>query len=149
MERTIIKHLNYAYYGMMCLAIAAAALCYWLVMHNMVTPIDPQSQLGAALQYIVIADLLLTLPGGLYWHKRVCTRLATEQDETTRLLAYQRSALRRILLVSNTMVLGVAAFYLMGAYQSMIWVAAIAAIGWYFTKPTERKLFLELQPEQY
>jgi hypothetical protein len=39
----------------------------------------------------------------------------------------------------------------MGAYKSMLWVAAIGAIGWYFTKPTERKMQLELSPseEQY
>jgi hypothetical protein len=34
----------------------------------------------------------------------------------------------------------------MGAYRSMLWVAAIAAIGWYFTKPTEGKMQQELLP---
>jgi hypothetical protein len=45
------------------------------------------------------------------------------------------------------MVFGIAAFYLMGAYQSMLWITAISAIGWYFTKPTEAKLQAELQPK--
>jgi hypothetical protein len=35
----------------------------------------------------------------------------------------------------------------MGAYQSMLWVAAVSAIGWYFTKPSERKMELELQTQ--
>jgi hypothetical protein len=29
----------------------------------------------------------------------------------------------------------------------MLWVAAVSAIGWYFTKPSDRKMELELQPK--
>ena len=63
-----------------------------------------------------------------------------------KLYGYKKAAILRILLVSNTMVFAIAAFYLMGAYQSMLWVAAVSAIGWYFTKPSIRKMELELQP---
>jgi hypothetical protein len=45
------------------------------------------------------------------------------------------------------MILGIAAFYLMGAYQSMLWITAVSAIGWYFTKPSEAKLQAELLPK--
>jgi hypothetical protein len=62
-------------------------------------------------------------------------------------MGYKSAAILRIVLVSNTMIWGIAAFYLMGAYQSMLWVTAVSAIGWYFTKPSERKMQLELQPE--
>ena len=68
-------------------------------------------------------------------------------DGDEKLNGYKRIAAVRILLVSNAMVLGIVAFYLMGCYQSMLWVTAIAAIGWYFTKPTQRKMELELQPQ--
>jgi hypothetical protein len=30
----------------------------------------------------------------------------------------------------------------------MLWVAAVSAIGWYFTKPSVRKMELELQPAE-
>ena len=47
--------------------------------------------------------------------------------------AYVKAATSRIVTVSNAMVFGIAAYYLLGGYQSMLWVAAISAIGWYFT----------------
>ena len=45
------------------------------------------------------------------------------------------------------MPLGIFAYYWMGCYQSMLWVAAIAAVAWYFTKPTLGKLEQEMKPE--
>jgi hypothetical protein len=69
------------------------------------------------------------------------------ENEDEKLLGYKKAATLRILLVSNAMVFAIAAFYLMGAYQSMLWVAAVSAIGWYFTKPSERKMELELQTQ--
>ena len=69
------------------------------------------------------------------------------ENEAEKLRGYQKAAALRILLVGNTMVFAIAAFYLMGAYQSMLWVAAVSAIGWYFTKPSVRKMELELQPK--
>jgi hypothetical protein len=73
--------------------------------------------------------------------------LAQLTDENAKLMGYKRAATWRIVLVSNAMILGIAAFYLMGAYQSMLWIAAVSAIGWYFTKPSEAKLQAELQPK--
>ena len=106
------------------------------------------STLGQVLQYVVIFDALLTIPAGLYLCKRQCAKLAQLTDETTQYNGYKKAAAWRIILVSNTMIWGIAAFYLMGAYQSMLWVTAVSAIGWYFTKPSERKMQLELQPQQ-
>ena len=106
------------------------------------------STLGKVLQYVVIFDALLTIPTGLYLCKRQCTKLAELSDETVKLAGYKRAAAWRIVLVSNTMIWGIAAFYLMGAYQSMLWITAVSAIGWYFTKPSEGKLQAELQPKQ-
>jgi hypothetical protein len=74
--------------------------------------------------------------------------LSVLDNEDAKLLGYKKVAIWRIVLVGNTMIWGIAAFYLMGAYQSMLWVTAVSAIGWYFTKPTERKMQLELQPQQ-
>jgi hypothetical protein len=145
MEKKIIKSLNLYYYGVLILTLISGTSAYFLIMKDFVQAIDPMSTIGQVMQYAVIVDALLTIPAGLYLCKRKCTKLAELADEEQKLMGYKRVATLRILLVSNTMVLGIAAFYLMGAYQSMLWITAVSAIGWYFTKPSERKMELELQ----
>ena len=147
MEQKIIRTLNVYYYGIMALTLLAGTLAYFLIMKDYVQPIDSLSTLGQAIQYVVIFDALVTIPLGLYLCKKQCTKLSVLDNEDEKLKGYKKAAALRILLVSNTMVLAIAAFYLMGAYQSMLWVAAVSAIGWYFTKPSERKMELELQPK--
>jgi hypothetical protein len=147
MEQKIIRTLNVYYYGIMALTLLAGTLAYFLIMKEYVQAIDSLSTLGQAIQYIVIFDALLTIPLGLYLCKKQCSKLAELADSSEQLKGYQKAATLRILLVSNAMVLGIVAFYLMGGYQSMLWVAAVAAIGWYFTKPSQRKMELELQPK--
>lgn len=147
MEQKIIRTLNVYYYGIMALTLLAGTLAYFLIMKDYVQAIDSLSTLGQAIQYIVIFDALLTIPLGLYLCKKQCSKLAQLADSSEQLKGYQKAATVRILLVSNAMVLGIVAFYLMGGYQSMLWVAAVAAIGWYFTKPSQRKMELELQPK--
>ena len=148
MEKNIIKSLNLYYYGVLILTLLSGSLAYFLIMKDHIVPIDPMTTLGQVLQYIVIFDALLTIPAGLYLCKRQCAKLAQLSDENAKFNGYKKAATWRILLVSNTMIWGIAAFYLMGAYQSMLWVTAVSAIGWYFTKPSERKMQLELQPQQ-
>ena len=147
MEQKIIRTLNVYYYGIMALTLMAGTLAYFLIMKDYVTPIDSLSALGQTIQYIIIFDALTTIPLGLYLCKKRCTKLSALENEAEKLQGYQKAAALRILLVGNTMVFAIAAFYLMGAYQSMLWVAAVSAIGWYFTKPSVRKMELELQPK--
>lgn len=147
MEQKIIRTLNVYYYGIMALTLLVGTLAYFLIMKDYVQPIDSLSTLGQAIQYIVIFDALITIPLGLYLCKKQCTKLSTLDNHEEQLLGYKKAASLRILLVGNTMVFAIAAFYLMGAYQSMLWIAAVAAIGWYFSKPSERKMELELQPK--
>ena len=147
MEQKIIRTLNVYYYGIMALTLLVGTLAYFLIMKDYVQPIDSLSTLGQAIQYVVIFDALVTIPLGLYLCKKQCTKLSVLDNEEEKLQGYKKAASLRILLVGNTMVFAIAAFYLMGAYQSMLWVAAVSAIGWYFTKPSERKMELELQPK--
>ena len=146
--KQIVRQLNVYYYGMMTLTLIAAVASYFLVYKGIVIPLDPMSKLGQVLQYIVIFDALLTIPLGLFLCKKKCGIIRLIEDEQERFAQYKSIASVRIILVSNAMILGIVAFYLMGGYQSMLWVAAISAIGWYFTKPTEKKMFLELQANQ-
>lgn len=147
MEQKIIKHLNIYYYGVMVLALLIGVVLYYLQSKNVYQPINPMSVAGQLIQYAVIIYALITIPLGLYLFKRQCKTIIAMPDGEDKLLCYKRGARMRILLVSGSMVFGIAAFYLMGGYQSMIWIAAISAIGWYFTKPTLRKMELELQPQ--
>ena len=148
MEQKIIRTLNVYYYGIMIMTLLAGTLAYFLIMKDYVTPIDSLSTIGQAIQYIIIFDALITIPLGLYLCKKQCTKLSTLENEEEKFLGYQKAAKLRILLLGNTMIFAIAAFYLMGAYQSMLWVAAVSAIGWYFTKPSVRKMELELQPAE-
>lgn len=146
--KTVIKRLNIYYYGVFFLLIVLATVTYLLITREILPVVDPLSRWGKVIQYAVIFDVLTTVPLGLWWHKRRCKQIAKIEDEQTQLSAYYRSAAIRICLVSNTMLLAIPAFYILGAYMSMMWVAAISAIGWYFTKPTEKKLYFELHPDE-
>lgn len=148
MEQKIIRTLNVYYYGIMAMTLLAGTLAYFLIMKDFVIPIDSFSTLGQTIQYIIIFDALITIPLGLYLCKKQCTKLSALENEEKKMQGYQKAATLRILLVGNTMVFAIAAFYLMGAYQSMLLVAAVSAIGWYFTKPSVRKMELELQPAE-
>ncbi|MBQ5388361.1 MAG: hypothetical protein IIU55_04725 [Paludibacteraceae bacterium] len=147
MEQKIIRTLNVYYYAAMILTLLSGTVAYFLIMKEYVRPIDSLSTFGQILQYIVIFDALITIPLGLYLCKKQCSKLSVLEDEQEKLLGYEKAAKLRIVLVSNTMVFAIAAFYLMGAYQSMLWVAAVSAIGWHFSKPSLRKMELELQPK--
>ena len=148
MEQKIARQLNWYYYGMMMLALVAMVVMYLLVSKGMIAVIDTMSTAGKVLQYIVIFDALITIPLGLYGFKRMCDNIRTMDDENRKFLLYRRYAAIRIVLVSNAMVLGIIAFDWLGGYRSMLGVAAIAAISWYFTKPTAHKIQIELAPKQ-
>ena len=134
----IVKKLNWLYYGQMVIALIVLTAMYYAFSKGLYEPQDPQAHNNVILQYVIIFDALITIPLGLYLVK--LTKPKTEEK-------YFKVAASRILLVSNTMPLGILAYYGFGCYQSMLWVAAIAAIAWYFTKPTLGKMEQEMKPE--
>lgn len=133
----IVRKLNWYYYGVMVLTLLVLSLFYYLFTHQLYEPIDPMSQLGMILQYAVIILALGGIPFGLYLVKW----LKPETEEK-----YTDIAILRILIVGLTMPMGIAFFYLLGGYRPMIWVAGMAALAWYFTKPTLGKVERELKP---
>ena len=132
-----IKKLNWIYYSQAVITLIALSAMYYAFTKGLYEPLDTLSTLGRTVQYVIIFDALISIPLGLYLVKLF-------KPQTTN--AYFKCAATRILLVSNTMPLGVVAFYWMGGYQSMIWVAAIAAVAWYFSKPTVAKMEQEMTP---
>lgn len=135
----VINKLNWIYYGQMVIALIVLTAMYYAFSKGLYEPLDRMSKLGQSVQYFIIIDALITIPLGLYlvkWFK-------PQTNER-----YFKIAATRILLVSNAMPLGIAAYYWMGCYQSMLWVAAIAAVSWYFTKPLPGKMEKEMKPEE-
>lgn len=147
MESKIVKHLNWYYYAMLVLTLLAGTISYYLIIKEIIQPINPMTTIGQVIQYFVILDAIITVPLGLYGFKRICDKLRTLENEEIKYKQYQKWAAWRIVLVSNAMIFAISAFYLLGAYQSMLWIAAISAIGWYFTKPTPGKMLQELSPK--
>lgn len=134
----IIKKLNWIYYIQMVITLIVLTAMYYAFSKGLYEPLDRMSSLGQAVQYIIIFDALITIPLGLYlvkWRKP-----QTEES-------YFKCAATRILMASNAMPLGIFAYYWMGCYKSMLWVAAIAAIAWYFSKPTIGKMEQEMKPK--
>ena len=134
----VVKKLNWIYYGQMFLTCIVWGVMAYAFSHGMYEPLDVLSQTGVTVQYIIIFDALITIPLGLYLVKF----FKPQTDE-----AYFKLAGLRILLVSNAMPLGIFAFYWMGGYRSMLWVAAIAAIALYFSKPSIGKMDKEMTPD--
>jgi len=137
-ENQVIRRLNGIYYLQMVISLIVLTAMYYAWSKGLYEPLDRMSPLGQVVQYIIIFDALITIPLGLYlvkWFK----------PQT--LDKYFKCAASRIILASNAMPLGIAAYYWMGCYQSMLWVAAIAAVAWYFTKPTRGKMEAEMTPE--
>lgn len=134
----VVKKLNWIYYSQMVITCIVWGVMTYAFSHGLYEPLDVLSQPGVTVQYIIIFDALITIPLGLYLVKF----FKPQTDEK-----YFKLAGARILLVSNAMPLGVFAFYWMGGYRSMIWVAAIAAIAWYFSKPSIGKMEKEMTPD--
>lgn len=108
---------------------------------------DPNETIGMILQYGAIVYTLAAIPGALYWMKRSCAKIAKIEDEELKYDTYYTYAQQRMGFVALTMFLGLAAYMLLGAYNPMLWLAAIGAIAFVFTKPTAAKTEAELRPQ--
>lgn len=146
MERKIVRYLNGFYYGVLAVTVAAAGVLYWMLETGRMLPVEPQSEAGKVLQYVVIATVFL-VPLGLYGFNRICKTLSRIEDEREKARKYKKYAALRILIVSSSMLFGILAYYLTGGYTSMLWCGGIGAVAWYFTKPTEKKVYLEMLPK--
>ena len=138
MEEKIIRALNGYYYGVMVLTLIVLGIMYYLTLQPDFEPIDTMAQMGMTLQYIGIGITLLAIPFGLYLVKLL-------KPDT--LEKYKSIATGRILMVGLTMPMNIAFYYLLGCYRPMMWLAAMSAIAWYFTKPTLGKLEAEMKPK--
>lgn len=137
-ENQVIRTLNWYYYGIMVLTLVILGLMYYLTAQPDFEPINVMESLGMTLQYVAIGATLIALPFGLY-----IVKLFKPQT----LAKYQEVATMRILIVGLTIPMNIAFYYVLGCHQPIMWLAAISAIGWFFTKPTLGKLDQEMTPE--
>lgn len=160
MEKKIISTLNIYYYGVMFASLLACALVWYLVKNELITCIDMNSQVGTIIQSIIMLDALITIPAGLYLCKRKCKALSVLTDENEKLQGYFKAARMRILMVSNTMFFAIIANSVLVRFvteqepqssapqiTTMMALAAMSAIAWWFTKPSEQKMQAELEPQ--
>ena len=137
-EQKVIRELNAWYYGVMAFTLIILGGMYYLTSQADFEPMDTLSTVGMVLQYAAIFTTLIAIPLGLYlikWRK------------PKTLEYYKELATGRILLCGLPMSMNIALYYLFGCYRSMMWIAAISAIAWYFSKPTLGKLEQEMTPE--
>jgi len=138
MEEKVIKALNWTYYGIMLFTLIILGVMYYLTSMPDFEPVNPMEEVGQILQYAAIGMTLLAIPLGLYLVK-------WKKPDT--LDKYKEVATLRIALVGSTMPMNIAMFYLLGGYKPMMWLAAMSAIAWYFTKPTLGKMEQEMKPK--
>ena len=140
-EHQIASKLKWFYYGAMVLALIAAALCYYLFPKYDIR-IDPYQKTGIVISYIVICYMLLSVAGGLWWFNRSIRPLKKREDEM-RYKEYIRYAAIRIGVIGAGLIIAIVAYYLL-QLQTMIYCAAISAIGLVFCKPQEGRIELDL-----
>ncbi|HCS87473.1 MAG TPA: hypothetical protein DIW30_03370 [Bacteroidales bacterium] len=148
MEEKLSKRLMWFYYLCYTLAVLAATLMWFLVTKEKITAFSPQSAVGNVVQYIVIVYTLVSVPGGLYGFKLKCNQIK-RMEQPAKYAAYYKWAAARICVVGVGITFGVVAFYLLLGYQSMLWCAAISAVGLFFCKPVPRKIQLELTDDEH
>ena len=109
--------------------------------------IDSNSTMGLCIQYGAILYTLAAIPGALFWFKRKCARFAKIENDEERYDNYFSHACVRIGIIALAMPLSLFAYMALGAYRPMLWLAAIAAVAFVFTKPTAAKTEEELRPQ--
>lgn len=138
--------LNFVYYGVMALYCAVVVVFGYLYRPTAENGLlfAPLSPIGQTLQYIGIGYLLLSVPGALFGFKQIMKKVSKIEDEATREKKYLSYAILRICLIGTGGLLNICLFYILGGYMSMLWCAAISLVAQYFCKPTEKKIFMEM-----
>ncbi len=140
--RKVINIVYYALYALYVLLIAVFGFWFKPSDHGMA--LDPLAQPGQSVAYCTIVYVIASVPGALWWFKKQMKRVSRITDERMQHQQYTNCAVARVLLIGIGAALGIVSFYFLGAYQPMLWCAAIAVIAQYFCKPTDRKIYLEM-----
>ena len=144
MKRTLGK-LTLVYYLMYVVAILAIACGYYIMKSDFI--IDVKSPTGVTLQSIFILYIMASVPAAMYFFNRMTKKWRLIEDEDEKLKQYAKWSIIRIVAVGLGLFVGVVLYYLMQS-QSMLFCAAIAAIGLFFCKPAEGKIINDLDLDE-
>lgn len=138
----------YAFFAMYVLTIAVMGHVF-----NGKWAFDSLTQPGQTIQYVVIFYMIASVPGSLYGFKQMMKKVSRIEDPVAQEHSYYLWAVVRMSLIAVGAILAIVAFYVLylkntdGRWmhnQSMLWCAAISIIAQYFCKPTEKKIYLEM-----
>ncbi len=139
--KQIANRLKWFYYGAMVSAVAVAGLCYYLFPKYGLY-IDPMSKHGMGVSYFVICYMLASVAGGLWWFSKAIKPLKKREDDG-KYREYFKCAVIRLCVIGLGLVIAIVAYYLL-KQQTMIYCAAISAVGLVFCKPQEGRIELDL-----
>lgn len=140
----IRRQINIVYYSLYVMYILLVVIFGYLLKssENMLV-IDPLSRQGQIISYVVIMYVLASVPGALWLFKRAMKKVSVMTDEEKE-KKYIEFAIERVGAIGLGAVMAIVAFYLLGSYQPMLWCAGIAIVAQFFCKPSNRKIYLEM-----
>jgi len=144
MKRTLGK-LTLVYYLMYVVAILAIACGYYIMKSGIV--IDVKSTAGITIQSVLILYIMASVFTAMYIFHKMTKKWRLIEDEEEKLKHYAKWSIIRIIAVGLGLFAGVVLYYLMQS-QSMLFCAAIAAIGLFFCKPAEGKIINDLDLDE-
>ena len=141
----IRKHINIVYYAFYVMYVLLVVIFGFLLKDKETfVKIDPLSQFGQIFSYVVIMYVIVSIPGALWWFKKQMKKVSKIEDETVKQAKYLSCAVTRVSAIGAGAVLAIIAFYYLGTYQPMLWCAGIAILAQFFCKPSDRKIYLEI-----
>jgi hypothetical protein len=140
-----LKQLYIVYYAIYVVAFLVAIYGNYIL--NSGISIDPLSSEGTLINSIVIMYIICTVPFTLAIFNKYSKKWAQIEDVNLKLLNYKKWGTLRIFIIGIGLIMGVIFFYIMRS-QTMIFCAAIAALGLIFCKPSQIKLINELNIDE-
>lgn len=141
----IRKKINAAYYALYVLYVLLVVVFGFLLKDSESMPrFDPLTQPGQSIAYVVILYVIASIPGALWFFKRAMKTVSKIENEEEKQAKYLSHAMCRLCLIGLGAALAIVAFYMLGTYQPMLWCAGIAVLAQFFCKPSDRKIYLEM-----
>ena len=140
----IRKQINIVYYALYVMYILLVLIFGYLLRgsDNQLL-LDPLSKAGQTISYVVIMYVLVSVPGALWLFKRAMKKVSAMEGEAQQ-KKYTEYAVMRVCAIGLGAILAIVAFYILGSYQPMLWCAGIAIVAQFFCKPSDRKIYLEM-----
>ena len=141
----IRKQINLVYYALYVAYVLLVVIFGFLLKDspNMMR-FDPLTQPGQSIAYVVVLYVIASIPAALWLFKRAMKTVSKMEDEAAKQAKYLSYAVCRVAAIGLGAVLAIVAFYILGTYQPMLWCAGIAVLAQFFCKPTDRKIYLEI-----